>query len=189
MKSDVRPFTLPRRGRGHRRLACAARARAMAGRGARLRWRYGTSLAFMRELVDDWQHELRLAQGKPRSTRCRSTSRRSTASTSTSSTCLPQARARCRCCFRMAGPGRSSNSSKSFPCSPTTSRSSCRRCPGIRFPSSRAERCALPDIGAMFDELMTRLGYSRYGAQGGDWGSFITAWLGAIGRSISPAST
>ena len=31
----------------------------------------------------------------------------------------------------------------------------------------------------MFDQLMLRLGYSRYGAQGGDWGSFVTAWLGA----------
>ena len=40
-------------------------------------------------------------------------------------------------------------------------------------------RRALPAIGAMFHELMTRLGYARYGAQGGDWGSFITAWLGA----------
>jgi pimeloyl-ACP methyl ester carboxylesterase len=41
------------------------------------------------------------------------------------------------------------------------------------------KRCALADIGAMFDELMTRLGYARYGAQGGDWGAFVTAWLGA----------
>ena len=41
------------------------------------------------------------------------------------------------------------------------------------------ERRALPAIGAMFHELMLRLGYSRYGAQGGDWGSFVTAWLGA----------
>ena len=40
-------------------------------------------------------------------------------------------------------------------------------------------RCALPAIGAMFHELMTRLGYARYGAQGGDCGSFVTAWLGA----------
>ena len=40
-------------------------------------------------------------------------------------------------------------------------------------------RRAIPEIGAMFHELMTRLGFSRYGAQGGDWGSFITAWLGA----------
>ncbi|HSD53498.1 MAG TPA: epoxide hydrolase [Burkholderiales bacterium] len=41
------------------------------------------------------------------------------------------------------------------------------------------ERRALPEIGATFHELMARLGYSRYGAQGGDWGSFVTAWLGA----------
>jgi len=35
-------------------------------------------------------------------------------------------------------------------------------------------------IGAIFHTLMReRLGYSRYFAQGGDWGSFITAWLGA----------
>jgi len=41
------------------------------------------------------------------------------------------------------------------------------------------ERRALPQIGAIFHELMMRLGLSRYGAQGGDWGSFVTAWLGA----------
>jgi microsomal epoxide hydrolase len=40
-------------------------------------------------------------------------------------------------------------------------------------------RKALPEIGAMFDALMQRLGHTRYGAQGGDWGSFVTAWLGA----------
>jgi len=40
-------------------------------------------------------------------------------------------------------------------------------------------RKSLQDIGAIFDTLMAeRLGYRRYGAQGGDWGSFVTAWLG-----------
>lgn len=39
-------------------------------------------------------------------------------------------------------------------------------------------RFALPDIGAAFDTLMQRLGYGRYAAQGGDWGSFVTSWLG-----------
>ncbi len=35
-------------------------------------------------------------------------------------------------------------------------------------------------IAAAFDTLMTReLGYERYGAQGGDWGAFIAAKLGA----------
>lgn len=28
--------------------------------------------------------------------------------------------------------------------------------------------------------LMARLGYSKYGAQGGDWGSLATAWMGAL---------
>jgi microsomal epoxide hydrolase len=41
------------------------------------------------------------------------------------------------------------------------------------------ERKSLPQIGAMFDALMARLGYARYAAQGGDWGAFVTAWLGA----------
>jgi microsomal epoxide hydrolase len=40
-------------------------------------------------------------------------------------------------------------------------------------------RRSVQQIGAMFDELMSRLGYARYGAQGGDWGAFVTAWLGA----------
>ena len=41
-------------------------------------------------------------------------------------------------------------------------------------------RKSLAEIGAIFHTLMhERLGYARYGAQGGDWGSFVTAWLGA----------
>lgn len=41
-------------------------------------------------------------------------------------------------------------------------------------------RQALAQIGAIFDTLMReRLGYARYGAQGGDWGAFVTSWLGA----------
>jgi len=33
-------------------------------------------------------------------------------------------------------------------------------------------------IASMFNELMTRLGYSKYVAQGGDWGSVVSAQLG-----------
>jgi pimeloyl-ACP methyl ester carboxylesterase len=41
-------------------------------------------------------------------------------------------------------------------------------------------RKSCQQIGVIFDTLMhERLGYGRYFAQGGDWGSFITAWLGA----------
>ena len=41
------------------------------------------------------------------------------------------------------------------------------------------ERRSVAQIAATFDQLMLRLGYPRYGAQGGDWGAFVTAWLGA----------
>jgi epoxide hydrolase len=34
-------------------------------------------------------------------------------------------------------------------------------------------------IGGAWAELMARLGYDRYGAQGGDWGAMVTAELGA----------
>ena len=33
-------------------------------------------------------------------------------------------------------------------------------------------------MGEIIAELMARLGYDRYGAQGGDWGSAISSWLG-----------
>ena len=33
-------------------------------------------------------------------------------------------------------------------------------------------------VAAAEARLMERLGYARYGAQGGDWGAFVTTWLG-----------
>ena len=35
-------------------------------------------------------------------------------------------------------------------------------------------------IAAAFSELMSRLGYSRYGAQGGDWGAQVATRIGAL---------
>jgi len=35
-------------------------------------------------------------------------------------------------------------------------------------------------IATMWAQLMARLGYDRYGAQGGDWGSMVTTALGAL---------
>jgi pimeloyl-ACP methyl ester carboxylesterase len=35
-------------------------------------------------------------------------------------------------------------------------------------------------ISHVFIKLMSRLGYSRYGAQGGDWGAQITTWIGGL---------
>jgi epoxide hydrolase len=35
-------------------------------------------------------------------------------------------------------------------------------------------------IAQAWDELMTRLGYERYGAEGGDWGASVSRELGII---------
>lgn len=57
----------------------------------------------------------------------------------------------------------------------------CPSIPGYGFsepahePGFHAKACA-----KVFAELMEVLGYSRYFAQGGDWGSAITTWLGAL---------
>lgn len=57
----------------------------------------------------------------------------------------------------------------------------CPSIPGYAFsepahePGFHAKACA-----RVFMELMARLGYTRYFAQGGDWGSAITTWLGAL---------
>ena len=40
------------------------------------------------------------------------------------------------------------------------------------------QRFNVTDIAETFAELMSALGYARFGAQGGDWGSFITSILG-----------
>ena len=34
-------------------------------------------------------------------------------------------------------------------------------------------------VGKVVAKLMARLGYSRYAAQGGDWGAAVTSWLGS----------
>ena len=40
------------------------------------------------------------------------------------------------------------------------------------------QRFGVIEIAELFAELMTTLGYEKFGAQGGDWGSFITSVLG-----------
>jgi len=51
--------------------------------------------------------------------------------------------------------------------------------PGFGF-SGKPERTgtSVEKIGQIWGQLMTRLGYDRYVAQGGDWGSFITQSMG-----------
>ncbi|MEV4313345.1 epoxide hydrolase family protein [Actinocrispum sp. NPDC049592] len=52
--------------------------------------------------------------------------------------------------------------------------------PGFGFSGPTTETgWGVPRVAAAWAELMRRLGYPRYGAQGGDWGSSISRWLGA----------
>jgi len=52
--------------------------------------------------------------------------------------------------------------------------------PGFGFGGRPRERgWGISRIAAAFDTLMSTLGYDRYGAQGGDWGSMVSSKLGA----------
>src|SRR5271165_5102091 len=55
----------------------------------------------------------------------------------------------------------------------------CPSLPGFGF-SGKPVRAGwgVERIADAWDQLMTRLGYPRYGAQGGDWGAGVTAGLG-----------
>jgi pimeloyl-ACP methyl ester carboxylesterase len=57
----------------------------------------------------------------------------------------------------------------------------CPSMPGYGF--SDAPRQPGFDVQSVAEanvELMARLGYRRYGAQGGDWGAFVTNWIGLL---------
>jgi pimeloyl-ACP methyl ester carboxylesterase len=55
----------------------------------------------------------------------------------------------------------------------------CPSLPGYGFSGKPARPgWGVAHIGDAWDELMTRLGYDQYGAQGGDWGSGVTTALG-----------
>jgi pimeloyl-ACP methyl ester carboxylesterase len=51
--------------------------------------------------------------------------------------------------------------------------------PGYGFSDHPTEPGMDPErIAALWAELMKGLGYGRFGAQGGDWGSMVTTYLG-----------
>lgn len=55
----------------------------------------------------------------------------------------------------------------------------CPSLPGYGFSAKpTAAGWGIERIAAAWEQLMVRLGYDRYGAQGGDWGSAITAQIG-----------
>ena len=66
----------------------------------------------------------------------------------------------------------------------------CPSLPGLRLQrqADRDRAGASERIADAWAELMARLGYERYGAQGGDWGSMVTTDLGRRTPSTSSAS-
>ena len=56
----------------------------------------------------------------------------------------------------------------------------CPSLPGFGFSSKPQERgWSSQRMAEVIAKLMARLGYERYGAQGGDWGAGVTRWLAA----------
>ncbi|MBU6215384.1 MAG: alpha/beta hydrolase, partial [Acidobacteria bacterium] len=56
----------------------------------------------------------------------------------------------------------------------------CPSLPGFGWSDKPSEPgWGVPRIAAAWEQLMLRLGYERFGAQGGDWGSMVTAALGS----------
>jgi pimeloyl-ACP methyl ester carboxylesterase len=52
--------------------------------------------------------------------------------------------------------------------------------PGYTLSHQPGARYGVEEIADIFAELMTILGYDKFGAQGGDWGSFITSRLAVM---------
>lgn len=58
----------------------------------------------------------------------------------------------------------------------------CPALPGYGFSGKPAETgWGIEKVAAAWETLMTRLGYDRYGAQGGDWGAAVTTSIGING--------
>ena len=82
----------------------------------------------------------------------------------------------------MAGRGPSWSSRKSSNRSTATFTWCVRRCPGFGFSGKPADAgWTVERIALAWDTLMKRLGYDRYGAQGGDWGAAVTTQVGRNG--------
>ncbi|MCB0949001.1 MAG: alpha/beta fold hydrolase [Mycobacterium sp.] len=59
----------------------------------------------------------------------------------------------------------------------------CPSLPGYGYSGKpTASGWGVEHIAEAWDELMVRLGYSRYGAQGGDWGAMVTTQIGRNAR-------
>ncbi len=66
----------------------------------------------------------------------------------------------------------------------------CPSLPGYGFSAKPTETgWGVERIAEAWDELMDRLGYQRYGAQGGDWGAAVTTQLGRNGGRCAAIHT
>jgi epoxide hydrolase len=59
----------------------------------------------------------------------------------------------------------------------------CPSLPGYGFSQApRAPGCDVKRVAEMWITLMQRLGYTRYGAQGGDWGAMVSSYVALLDR-------
>lgn len=57
----------------------------------------------------------------------------------------------------------------------------CLSIPGFGFSDApQTSGFDIKQVAVIAAKLMARLGYTRYGAQGGDWGASVASWLGSI---------
>jgi microsomal epoxide hydrolase len=57
----------------------------------------------------------------------------------------------------------------------------CPSMPGYGFSDApRGPGFDVRSVAELWTKLLARLGYARYGAQGGDWGALVTTWLGVL---------
>jgi pimeloyl-ACP methyl ester carboxylesterase len=151
-------------------------------------WDYGVPLAYMKELVDHWQHkydwreqERKLNRFDQFKTRIDGLDIHFVHVKSKESNALPLVVVHgwpgSFCEFhKMIGPltdpvahgGKAEDAFHVI----------CPSLPGFGFSEKPKERgWNSQRMAEVFAKLMPRLGYARYGAQGGDWGSGITRWL------------
>ncbi|HET9975954.1 MAG TPA: epoxide hydrolase [Burkholderiaceae bacterium] len=145
-------------------------------------WTYGTSLAFMREIVHDWRHrydwratEAQLNAWPQYTTRIDGIEVHFLHVPGSAANPMPLL-------LSHGWPGSVLEFMKLIPLLAAAGFTLVvPSLPGYTLSFAEGQpRKSLAEIGAIFHTLMhERLGYARYGAQGGDWGSFVTAWLGA----------
>ena len=192
MSDDIRPFRVEVPQDGARRSPRPARSHALARPdpelGLGLRDRPGVPARALRDVAN----HVRLARRRKRgSTSGRTSSPTSTASRSTSSTRVRRNRTRSRLVITHGWPGSVSEFLDIIDplCNPRAHGGDpkdafhvvCPSIPGYGWsgPTTQPGWDVLRVANA-WKELMARLGYERYGAQGGDWGAIISATLATV---------